>query len=167
VRRFAVPAVVIAVVVGVIVFEVASSGSSGSEARQAPELPSRVLQPPKTSLATLRGKPALVNFWASWCEPCKEESPAIERLWRGLHGSAGVVGVDYSDGDAHARAFIRAHHLSYPMLSDPEGIYGPRFGISGLPTTFVLDSRGQIVETLRGPQTEADLRRALSAAENS
>jgi cytochrome c biogenesis protein CcmG/thiol:disulfide interchange protein DsbE len=166
VRRFAVPAVLVALVVGVIVFEVASSSSGGTSTRPAPALPSAVLQPPKTTLATLRGKPALVNFWASWCGPCKQESPAIERLWQGLHGSAGVVGVDYSDSSGHARAFMRAHGLSYPMLSDPEGIAGARYGVGGLPTTFVLDSRGRIVETLRGPQTEADLRQALAAAEN-
>jgi len=160
-----VPTVVIALVVAVIVFEVASSGSSENE--PAPPLPSAVLQPPKTTLATLRGKPALVNFWASWCGPCKQESPAIERLWRGLHGSAGVVGVDYSDSSEHAQAFIRAHGLSYPMLSDQGGSTGARYGVSGLPTTFVLDPRGRIVETLRGPQTEADLRQALASATES
>jgi len=158
--------VVIALVVGVIVYEVASSGSAGTTARPAPALPSAVLQPPRATLASLRGKPALVNFWASWCGPCKQESPAIERLWQSLHGSAAVVGVDYSDGDAHARAFIRTHGLSYPMLSDPQGTAGARYGVGGLPTTFVLDSRGRIVETLRGPQTEPGLRKALSEAEN-
>lgn len=163
-RRFAVPVVVIALVVAVIVFEVASSGSSTTKTQAAPPLPSAVLQPPKTTLATLRGKPALVNFWASWCEPCKEEAPAVERLWRGLHGSAGLVGVDYSDGSAHARAFMRAHGLSYPMLSDAEGIAGARYGVHGLPTTFVLNSRGQIVETLTGPQTTSSLRQALASA---
>ncbi len=167
VRRFAVPIVVIAVVVGAIVFEIASSGSGGAAAKPSPALPSAVLQPPRTTLASLRGKPALVNFWASWCEPCRQESPAIERLWRSLHGSAAVVGVDYSDGDKSARAFIRAHHLTYPMLSDPNGTAGPRFGVSGLPTTIVLDSRGRIVETLRGPQTVASLRQALAAAAQS
>ena len=163
-RRLAVPLLIAVLVVGVIVFEVASSGAGGSAPRAAPPLPSAVLQPPKTSLATLRGKPALVNFWASWCGHCKQESPAIERLWRGLHGAVGVVGVDYSDGADQARAFIHTYGLSYPMLSDPGGTAGERFGVSGLPTTFVLDSHGRIVETLRGPQTEADLREALAAA---
>jgi cytochrome c biogenesis protein CcmG/thiol:disulfide interchange protein DsbE len=163
VRRLAVPAVAVALLAAAIAFEVASSGS-GDAARPAPALPTTVLRAPRTTLATLRGKPALVNFWASWCAPCRQEAPGLERLWRSLRGSATVVGVDFDDERGAAREFIRAHGLTYPMLSDPDGASGPRFGFSGLPTTVVLDPRGRIVETLRGPQSEADMRRALRLA---
>jgi cytochrome c biogenesis protein CcmG/thiol:disulfide interchange protein DsbE len=158
-----VPAVVVALLAAAIAFEVASSGSGGA-AEPSPPLPSAVLQGPAATLASLRGRPALVNFWASWCLPCRQEAPALERLWRSLHGSAAVVGVDFDDERDAAREFIRSHGLSYPMLSDPSGAAGPRFGFSGLPTTVVLDPRGRIVETLRGPQSEADFRAALRAA---
>ena len=161
--RRAVPILAAALVVGLIVFEVASS-SSGGKREPAPPLPTAVLRGPKTTLADLRGKPALVNFWASWCDPCRKEAPELERLSRSLHGDAALVGVDYTDRPGNARDFIQQYGWTFPVLSDPDGIYGARYRFSGLPTTVVLDSRGRIVETLRGPQTEADLRQALDAA---
>jgi cytochrome c biogenesis protein CcmG/thiol:disulfide interchange protein DsbE len=162
-RRRALPLLAVALVAGVIVFEVATAGEDGA-GKPAPPLPSAVLQPPRPTLASLRGKPALINFWASWCEPCRQEAPQLERLRRSLHNSAGMVGVDYTDQADNARAFIERYGWTFPVLGDPDGIYGARFGFSGLPTTVVLDAEGRIAETLRGPQTIADFRRALEAA---
>jgi cytochrome c biogenesis protein CcmG, thiol:disulfide interchange protein DsbE len=163
-RRRALPLLVLALLAGVIVLEVATAGGGDTTGKPAPPLPSAVLQPPKVTLADQRGKPALVNFWASWCEPCREEAPELERLWRSLHGSAGMVGVDYTDRAEAARAFIGRYGWTFPILSDPDGVYGVHFGFSGLPTTVVLDSHGRIAQTLRGPQTLADFRQALAAA---
>lgn len=137
------------------------SGGGNEGGRPAPALPAAVLVPPRESLASLRGRPALVNFWASWCGPCREEARRLERLARTLRGRASLVGVDWSDGLVGARAFVRRYGWTFPVLRDPQGTVGERFGINGLPTTFVLDSRGRIVQTLRGPQTTADLREAL------
>ena len=160
--RRALPILAVVAVVGLIVFEIASAGSGGKP-KSAPPLPSAVLQAPKATLAGLRGKPALINFWASWCEPCRKEAPELEQLSRSLHGAARLVGVDYTDRSDSARDFIHRYGWTFPVLSDPDGIYGARYRFSGLPTTVVLDSRGRIVETLRGPQTAADLRQALSS----
>lgn len=162
--RRALPFLAGALVIGVIVFEVATSGDGGNTGEPAPPLPTAVLQPPKTTLADLRGKPALVNFWASWCEPCRKEAPELERLDSSLHGSAALIGIDYTDRADAARAFVAKYGWGFPILSDPDGIYGARFGFSGLPTTIVLDSRGRVAQTLRGPQTLADFRQALRAA---
>ena len=140
------------------------SGGGGSAERPAPALPAAVLVPPKATLASLRGRPALVNFWASWCDPCRHEARQLERFARSRHGRARLVGVDWSDGIVGARAFVRRYGWTFPVLRDPSGTVGDRYGIAGLPTTFVLDSRGRIVETLRGPQTVSSLRRALSEA---
>ncbi len=161
--RRAVPILAVVLVVGLIAFELASTGS-GEKREPAPALPAAVLQGPKTTLADLRGKPALVNFWASWCDPCRQEAPELERFNRSLHGAAALVGVDYTDRSANARDFIKKYGWTFPVLSDPDGIYGARYRFSGLPTTVVLDPRGRIVETLRGPQTAADLRQALASA---
>jgi cytochrome c biogenesis protein CcmG/thiol:disulfide interchange protein DsbE len=163
VRRVVVPAVAVALVAGLIAFEALSAGSS-DKARPAPPLPSAVMQPPKTDLASLRGKPALINFWASWCEPCRKEAPELERFDRSLGGAARLVGVDYTDQSDSGREFIEEYGWKFPILEDPDGVYGARYRFSGLPTTVVLDARGNIVETLRGPQTAADLRQALRAA---
>ncbi len=160
--RRAIPLLAVALVAGLIVYEVASAGSDPAP-QPAPPLPSAVLQPPRTTLAGLRGKPALINFWASWCEPCREEAPELERLNRSLHGDARLVGVDYTDKPDAAKRFIAKYGWTFPILADPDGIYGARYRFSGLPTTIVLDSRGRIAATLRGPQTAADLRRALSS----
>jgi cytochrome c biogenesis protein CcmG/thiol:disulfide interchange protein DsbE len=165
-RRALLPALAVLIVAGLIVYEVSTSGS-GTTGRPAPPLPSAVLQPPKIDLAALRGKPALINFWASWCEPCKEEAPELERFARGLSGRANVVGVDYTDESQAASKFLRHYGWSFPVLSDPDGIYGARYKFTGLPATVVLDAQGRIVTTLRGPQSAADLRRALRAAESA
>jgi cytochrome c biogenesis protein CcmG/thiol:disulfide interchange protein DsbE len=164
VRRAVVPLLAVALVAGLIAFEALSAGSN-DKAKPAPPLPSAVLQAPKVTLAGLRGKPALVNFWASWCDPCRKEAPELERFERSLHGAARLVGVDYTDQADSARAFIDRYGWTFPVLEDPDGIYGARYEFTGLPATIVLDSHGRIVETLRGPQSQADLRQALSLAQ--
>jgi cytochrome c biogenesis protein CcmG/thiol:disulfide interchange protein DsbE len=151
-------------VVGLIVFEVLTAGSTKNATKAAPPLPPSVLQPPKVTLAKLRGKPALVNFWASWCDPCRREAPELERLYRSLHGTAHLVGVDYTDQEDAARSFIHHYGWTFPVLSDPNGVYGARYEFSGLPTTVILNSQGRIAQTLRGPQTMSDFRQALRAA---
>ena len=162
-RRLAVRALVAAAVAGALIAIVVLAGSSGSASgTPAPPLPRDVLVPPRQTLASLHGRPAAVNFWASWCGPCREESPDLERLFRSLHGKAGLVGVDYSDDPSSARSFIRQFRLTYPMLRDPDGKVGDRYGVSGLPMTAILDTRGQIAELLRGQQTEKSVRSALA-----
>jgi cytochrome c biogenesis protein CcmG/thiol:disulfide interchange protein DsbE len=146
-----------------VVAEIATSGS-GTGKRVAPALPSQVLRGPRLELASMRGKPALVNFWASWCAPCKQEAPELERLARARQGQARVVGVDWNDTTANAMDFIRQQGLTYPILRDGSSEVGKRFGLTGLPTTFVLDSHGRIADVLLGPQTESSLREALRSA---
>ncbi len=155
----------VAAVAALIAIEVASSGSSAAPPRPAPQLPTQVLNPPRVRLADLRGRPALINFWASWCHSCREEAPEMERLARALHGRATLVGVDWSDDLGNAREFIREHDWTFPVLRD-SGEVGDEYGIRGLPTTFVLDTRGRIVETLPGPQTRSSLEAALRSVES-
>jgi cytochrome c biogenesis protein CcmG, thiol:disulfide interchange protein DsbE len=149
-------------VAGLVIAELVTS-DSGKSARAAPPLPTQVLRGPAVDLASLRGRPALINFWASWCGPCKQEAPELERLARRLHGEARLVGVDWNDTTANATAFIRAHGLTYPNLRDGSSQVGNAFGLTGLPTTFVIDSQGRVVRTLRGPQTGATLREGLAS----
>ena len=129
--------------------------------RRAPRLPTRVLVPPQVTLASLRGKPAAINFWASWCAPCHKEAPDLERLAGSLHGRARLVGVDWTDGTRAARSYVDQYHLTFPNLIDPDGVGGNDYGLNGLPTTFILDSQGKITDVLRGPQSAETLLRAL------
>jgi cytochrome c biogenesis protein CcmG, thiol:disulfide interchange protein DsbE len=156
--------VVALLIVGVVAAEVLTAGG-GTHSRPAPELPREVLVGPRVDLASLRGKPALINFWASWCAPCKEEAPELKSFSDDLGGRATLVGVDWNDSADSAREFIAKSGWDYPILRDPTQKVGTEYGLNGLPTTFVLDAEGNIVQTLRGPQTAASLDRALSAAE--
>jgi thiol-disulfide isomerase/thioredoxin len=139
----------------------AFSTTSGAN-RTAPALPSEVLHGRPVSVSSLHGKPAVINFWASWCTPCRQEAPELERFARS-HPGVAVVGVDWNDAAGSARAFIRRFGLTYRVLRDDSGSAGTAYGLSGLPTTFVLGPDGRIAATLRGPQTAADLRRALAS----
>jgi peroxiredoxin len=152
------------VVAAIGVVEIASGGGSDDTARAAPPLPAKVLRPPAVDLADLRGKPALVDFFASWCEPCGQEAPTLRKLAASLGGRANVVAVDWDDAGGPARAFIRKHGWDFPVLADTSGAAGEKYGLTGLPTSFVIDSRGRIVAIFRGPQPESTLRRALLEA---
>jgi peroxiredoxin len=154
-----------ALVVAVIgVAELASGDGSTETGRAAPPLPAKALHPPAVDLAALRGQPALVDFFASWCAPCAEEAPTLRKLSASLAGRATVVAVDWDDAGGAARAFVRKHGWDFPVLADTSGAAGEKYGLVGLPTSFVLDPRGRIVATFRGPQSEATLRRTLLEA---
>jgi cytochrome c biogenesis protein CcmG, thiol:disulfide interchange protein DsbE len=156
---------VAAALASLIVFGLSGAGSKGE--RQAPALPSARLAGPAVTLAGLRGRSVLVTFWASWCGPCAHEAPALERFSASPAGRARLVGVDWSDGLAGARSFIRSYHWTFPTLRDADGRVGLNYGLTGLPSTFVIDPSGHIRETLRGPQTEQSLTRALASLHGS
>jgi cytochrome c biogenesis protein CcmG/thiol:disulfide interchange protein DsbE len=144
------------------IFGLASSGSS-TAARMAPALPSEQLSGP-APLPLSGGRSKLVVFWASWCEPCVREAPALERFARSAAGRGRLVGVDWSDGLSGARSFIRRYAWTFTNLRDGGGTVGNDYRVGGLPTTFAIDGRGRIRATLRGPQDEASLTRALATA---
>jgi peroxiredoxin len=140
------------------------AGKNTPAGREAPALPTERLAGGDATLASLRGKPAVVTFWASWCEPCVQEAAAIERFARGLHGRGTMVGVNWGDTSVgSARAFIKRYGWSFPNLRDPEEASGHEFGVRVLPMTFVLDGEGRVRATLRGPQSEGSLTRALAS----
>jgi cytochrome c biogenesis protein CcmG, thiol:disulfide interchange protein DsbE len=147
-------------VLGLVLFGL--RGSSGRNGRPAPSLPSERLGGVTVTLASLRGHPALVTFWASWCGPCVHEASALQRFSEGLGGRARLVGVDWSDSLSGARAFLKRYRWTFPNLRDPEGAAGLHYGLTGLPTTFVIDSAGRLRGALRGPQTQQTLTRALA-----
>jgi peroxiredoxin len=153
------------VVAALVVAELASGGGSEQTGRVAPPLPTKALRGTGTSLAELHGKPALIDFFASWCDPCAEEAPTLRKLSKGLGDRATVVAVDWDDASGPARAFVREHGWTFPVLADTDGTVGESYGVTtGLPTSFVLNPDGRIVATFRGPQSEETLRQALLEA---
>jgi thiol-disulfide isomerase/thioredoxin len=143
------------------------SGSSSGDRKAAPALPRADLVPPTVNLADLRGHPAAINFWASWCGPCRQEGPQIAALSRSLPKGARLVGVDFSDALGGARGYVHQYGWRFPVLRDPDGTVGDAYGVHGLPTTVVLDRQGRIAQVLRGPQHAATIRSALRAAGQS
>jgi cytochrome c biogenesis protein CcmG, thiol:disulfide interchange protein DsbE len=104
------------------------------------------------SLEDYRGRVVVLNFWASWCEPCREESPLLQRWHERLEDQgATVLGVDALDEIGRARSFVDEYGLTYPMLRDGEGSTRESFGILGFPETFVIDREGRIAAIARGP----------------
>jgi cytochrome c biogenesis protein CcmG/thiol:disulfide interchange protein DsbE len=124
------------------------------------------------SLASLRGKAVVLNFWASWCGPCKSEAPLLEQLWHEYRGKGVVfVGMDSNDASGDALRFLRAHDITYPVVSDENGLVAAnRYGVADLPVTYFVDRRGRLVAThLLGPvnKYESQFRSALAAAMQS
>ena len=106
--------------------------------------------------ADWRGKVVVVNFWASWCTPCRDESPLLERWQKRLAGEgATVLGVDTQDVASDALGFARKMKLTYPLLRDRDGAAARSFGVTGYPETVVLDRRGRVAAVKRGPVDDA------------
>jgi cytochrome c biogenesis protein CcmG, thiol:disulfide interchange protein DsbE len=130
------------------------------ELEQAPalELP-KLSGGGKGSLADYRGEVVVLNFWASWCEPCREESPLLQRWHKRMAGEGGtVLGVDVLDVTGDAEDFIDEYGLTYPMLKDKDGDALESFGVVAYPETFVIDRDGRIRAVRRGPVDEAFMR---------
>ena len=117
-------------------------------------------------LTAYRGRVVFVNFWASWCHPCKKEAPQLVRFGKSLHlGDAALIGIDVNDGRQAALGFIRKFGVRYPIVADPSATIAGRYRVPGIPTTFVIDRAGRIAGRLLGPQTVSSLRRVLAEVE--
>lgn len=117
-----------------------------TENRPAPdfELPSLEDDTPIT-LSSFRGHVLVLNFWASWCGPCRLEAPGLRRASAKYRAQdVRFLGVDYRDDKAAARAFVEDFHLPYPSVFDPAGTLAYSYGLIGFPTTFIIDPGGTI-----------------------
>lgn len=104
-------------------------------------------------LSDLRGRVVFLNVWATWCPPCREEMPAMERLYRRFRNrdfAMLAVSAD-EDGAAAVGPFVEALGLTFPVLLDPDGLVVRRYGITGFPETFIIDRQGQVVHHVVGP----------------
>ena len=120
-------------------------------------------------LSSLRGKVVILNAWASWCGPCKEEAPYLEQVWRRNRDRGVVVlGLDAKDFRADARRFAERYDLTFPLVYDGPGDAIDGYGITGFPETFVIDREGRVVRAfagaVNGEEERAELRAAIEGA---
>ena len=120
------------------------------------------------SLVSYKGKIVVLNFWASWCEPCRVEAPLLERAQSQLQRHDGtVLGVAYLDASPDSESFVHRYHLTYPNLRDHDGAFAHSYGTDRLPESFVIDRHDHIVAISRGEIDQAFLNRAIALAESS
>jgi cytochrome c biogenesis protein CcmG, thiol:disulfide interchange protein DsbE len=114
------------------------------------------------SLADYRGKVVLVNVWASWCTPCRDELPLIQKAHKSLSSRGGtVLGIDVKENSKAARKAVAEYGLSYPNLRDRDGDYVREWGQTGYPETYVIDRKGKVAAVRRLPVTQEWLDRTL------
>ena len=114
-------------------------------------------------LSALRGRPAVVNFWASWCIPCVQEHSALTESARS-NSDVTFMGVVYEDSKENARAFLAQRGAGYNTYEDPEGKAAIAFGVYGVPETFFINAQGMITDKYVGPLDEFSIREKLAVA---
>ena len=113
----------------------------------------------------LRGKVQVINFWASWCEPCRSEAPLLERTSRELRSEGVVVvGVDHQDAAQFARDFAKRYRMTYPLVRDPDDKLYDRYGATGVPESFFVGRDGRVVAHVPGAVTRETLAAGLVEA---
>ncbi len=148
-------------VVGLLGFGLLSKGATKIAVGEP--VPDKVLPalpgPGHGSIGEHRGHWVLVNLWASWCIPCREEAPVLERFYRREHRhGVTVVGINVQDNQDDALAFLRAHPTTYPQLRSVGDERSAAFGSTGVPENFLVDPRGRLALIWRGPVDDQILR---------
>lgn len=123
---------------------------------EAPEFTTEMLDGKKVSLQDFRGKVVFLNFWASWCVPCREEMPAMEELYQAFKDKGFVVvAVNVKESQQQAAAFVKELKVTYPILLDPKGEVSILYGAWALPLTYLIDRKGIVVGRAFGPRAWA------------
>ncbi|MGH3155793.1 MAG: TlpA family protein disulfide reductase [Streptosporangiaceae bacterium] len=158
-----------AVLVVVALISVIGSANGSTAAPPAPAAAAKALSlsalgkpGAQVSLNQYRGRALVVNFFASWCVPCKAETPLLARFYRAHHGQVTIIGVDVNDATSTALKFIHKAGVGYPLGVDPTGLTATRWGVVAIPQTFFLDPGHKIVKRVFGAVTLADLDAGVS-----
>ncbi len=156
---------VAALVFGLVLLPRLDPGKSALVEKDAPDFALDVIhqgdEGSRIRLSNLRGKPVLLDFWASWCGPCRMQAPIVDQIAQQYAGRVHVVGVDTGDSIGAAQAFAREAKLSYPSVFDGDGLAAKSFGVSTLPTLVIIDQHGKVQlvrsSVMRAPAIQAAL----------
>ncbi len=119
----------------------------------APDFTLKDLKGTQVTLKNFKGRVVFLNFWATWCPPCRREMPSMERLYKQLKDrDFTMLAVDMQESEKQVRAFISEFSLSFPALLDLNGDISSLYGIVGLPTTYIIDREGMIIGKAVGPR---------------
>ena len=162
VRRVVLMMVPAVAFVALLTFAVVRSAPQAETGSLAPEFDLPTLEGDSTlSSDELKGKPVVLNFWASWCAPCREEAPLLERTWREYRKDGVVfVGVNIRDSLTDARRFVKEFDITYPVVRDESQKLADDLGVFGLPETFFLDDKWRLLATVAG-QSQDDQRQTV------
>ncbi len=155
----AIALLVIALVGSALMTRLATSLPIGSP---VPDLTLTAFDGSGMSLKAQQGKVVVINFFASWCAPCRQEAADLELAWRAYRGQeVQFFGIAYKDASSKAMAFLQEFNVSYPCGSDPGGRTARAYGVTGVPETFIIDRQGLLARHILGPVTQAELRREI------
>ncbi len=131
--------------------------------RDAPDFEVSTFTGEPLQLSTLRGQVVILNFWASWCPPCRNETPLLEAAQDNLGDDVALVGIDIWDAEGDARDFLAQYGVTYTVGHDDSGEVAVDYGVSGVPETFVIDAEGRIVARFPGEVTSLEQLRGMVA----
>ena len=168
-HKFVSGLIALCVAASLVAIGLAGSGSAAPAA--APDLAAPSFSLPvlgqsgqKISLADYAGRPLIVNFFASWCEPCQQETPLLARFYRTEHAKMAIVGLDENDVLGSAESFTHKEGVSYPVGFDPEVTAASAYGVAALPQTFFLNAKHRIVDRVFGAVTLAAINHGIALA---
>jgi cytochrome c biogenesis protein CcmG/thiol:disulfide interchange protein DsbE len=133
--------------------------------RPAPDFALKAVGTGETiDLAQFRGKPVIVNFWATWCHPCWDEHPVLTQTSQVLGNQVQFLGVVFQDDESRIKNFLQQRGWAYPTLVDQAGKTAIAYGVGGVPETYFLDKNGTIVAKFAGPMSADDIQTNLQKA---
>lgn len=168
-KRNIITITVIFVLVGIALYTNVLKGNGTNVMRpeegfKAPELELASLDNRNFNLDQM-DKPVLLNFWASWCGPCREEAPALVKMYNKYKGQVEFLAIDLTTGDQldNVKEFVNTYHYSFPVLLDPKGIVADRYQVRAIPTSFFIDKNKRIVKIAKGMQTDQEFDKNIQA----